>query len=209
MTMRDPVPTSLTDEVSRHREASEALNQVAFEIGKYVHGLPEDTQVFVSDAEHDAKILLERLRYLEAQLEAWKNDPHALSGIANVGEVVAHDLSKILHPDETDKAVYRLIQVYATDAQKIYDQRTAGDHTWQGLLWTFLREIQPRVNELALQEARDQGCEEGRDKAHHDGYGKACRDITSRIKDWASRVEIKPTVEWTGLRVILRDYEDR
>lgn len=39
---------------------------------------------------------------------------------------------------------------YATEAERIYKERTAGDHTWTGLLVEFARALAPRPMTIDL-----------------------------------------------------------
>ena len=50
-------------------------------------------------AEADLRALREGL---EALADHWANDPHALAGIGNVGEVAAHDLRALLAPSPAE-----------------------------------------------------------------------------------------------------------
>ena len=46
-----------------------------------------------------------------------------------------------------------VLNEYAISARNIYEQRTAGDYTWLGLLWCFTDELdKARAHERACQE---------------------------------------------------------
>lgn len=43
---------------------------------------------------------------------------------------------------QTAAPINDIVKKYAEDAGRIYTNRTAGDYTWEGLLVSFLREVE-------------------------------------------------------------------